>query len=1008
VPAIRRWRGFFAQDHNILRVSERDVVDEQMLRKTNTQAQRRSPRPSTSLGSSSRNRPQQSSGIDQKQPSPASNKLAETRSLLSLRASKIPVSLARAGQSPRITSKTHSTDGGTASSTPRTGTHDKLPAYNLQRSFFTVKEFEAAAHRDAVPSRIPRLKLPGTSSSPTASNSAASSPRRSRQSSLSVSPMPTPRSATKKTRRKITPDNAMPTKSQSSPFSTQKNESLKDHASPPRRVEPLPRNKPPEPSPADLIVQAFAGSPLRSRKSSPRSPSATAQQASLRVDTRQKADTAELQAETRQQETNANLETFQSLPLHRATSTVQQRDAFGRTKSPRPLVSPKTRLSKTKRQPTRTMPATVSKLMETSQPDYPAGTATATTSLLPDIPLVDKSTSSSRLQSPNVTKSSSITAMSKRYGLTSRRRLQDANMSWAIPTRTRNLSDAETSSPRCLPTATGSGSRQDEQLRASATSADGVRTRRRSKSFDVVDNDSATESPRDLLPRTDEFGARPKTQSSLRSKQLNASGTSAARRTDNRESVMLTDMVCDLRQRLDVANSQLVLPADDTGPTANNNGASSVALEDWPISAAAADNIHVAIDVDNIPAKSFSPRQRKSRRNASLSRSRSRSTTPDTHAIRTPADNAAVLEAYNDEFYDGITGQLRTLQTDHTWTQDSAKALPEYGDGMHDSVTVPPRLPKRDLTWTEDSDTMQAEHNDEICDRWVEPSRRKVSVFDPRSTEPDTWNLSDDSKKFQTPHSDAKPAENRYYRSPAGRRSLGDDRIQETTTLLNRRKTPNVAAVENTTLSHRARSPTRRFTATSRHLSPVAAWSSEPRGRDPSPVQYHSDNDGEDDFRLVEDLTVDQNVELATRKMHARWMEIVDGYTTLLARCQSFTYDATIARRLTELRCMTATLIDAQKQFDDIIDPELMRRVDAVRRRAERLERQGAPADEPSCRDWMIRQAESELSVIGQVAAALEQYDDDSTGRNTSDSRSYDIGTMNHQHIGTITVLLVV
>ena len=1023
-----------------------------MPQRTNTQPLRHHLRLSTSLGSSPRNRPQ-NSDIDRSQSSPRSSKPAETTSLSSIRPSKIPVSLIRhtprplsktrsvdgetANSTPRtatqdnevpieynllrsstlvhrqspggrLRSKTRGNDGGTANSIPRSGTRDKLPVYSLQRSSSTVKGCETAARKSVVQSRIPRLTLQGGLSGTSASNSAASSPRRTDRSS-SLSPVPSPRAAAKTTQRKTTPDSVASRKSQSSPLSAEMNELPNDDVSP-RCAEPSPRQKR-EPSPADLIVQAFAASPLRSAKSSPRSPATATQQTDLQRCETEQADAAEVQAETRHQAADVDLETLQlqsspvrdTSPPQPAASTLQQRGRIDKSKSSRPSPSPAPNalVSKTKRQPTRTTSTKTSEPLEVNQSANQANYL----ALLPDSPRVDDTTASSppkRLQSPKVTKSSSISSISKRCGPTSRQRPQDAANKSAISTRTKNLSDAEKSSPRCRSTTTGSRSTPVEHRRdrrSSATPADDLRTKRPSTSFDVDDDDSAPESP-----LTDDVdgrvtGARPKTRrSGVRSNQLDARETSAARTDD--EDVTLTGMAHGLRQRLDVTDGQLALPPPvDARQTASNLGGTSAVLQAWPIAAAAADSSYVAMDAEDT-AESFPPYLRKSGRNA-----KSRAT-PDRSPIRTPND-PTVLEAFSDEFYDGMTGELRTLQTDTTWIQDSAKTLNEYGDGiLHNNATAPPRSPKRDLTWTEDSHTMLVEPNDDICDRSIGPprgSRRKVAVVDRGRFSPDT-SRPIDCRQSETPRSDEKPADDRHWRSPARRRSAEDDTTQKTTTtLMNRRMTPNVAAVK-----RQPSSPTRR--AGDRHFPPVAARSSEPRGRDsPSPVLSHTDSDGEDDFWLVEDLTVvERDVEVTARKMHACWMEIADGYAALLARRHSFVNDATMARRLNELRRSTATLVDAQKQFDDIIDPELLRRVDAVRQRAERLERHG-PAPEPSCpREWMVRRAESELSVIGQVAVALKQYSDDVASRKTHDQRGiYDTCRV-YQPIGTVTVLVVV
>ena len=78
----------------------------------------------------------------------------------------------------------------------------------------------------------------------------------------------------------------------------------------------------------------------------------------------------------------------------------------------------------------------------------------------------------------------------------------------------------------------------------------------------------------------------------------------------------------------------------------------------------------------------------------------------------------------------------------------------------------------------------------------------------------------------------------------------------------------------------------------------------------------------------------------------------------MLARCRSYASNATMARRMAELRLQTDALMDAQKQLRGLIDTDTMRRMEAVRRRSDRLRRQIVTAgSEPSLRDWMIRWA---------------------------------------------------
>jgi len=161
---------------------------------------------------------------------------------------------------------------------------------------------------------------------------------------------------------------------------------------------------------------------------------------------------------------------------------------------------------------------------------------------------------------------------------------------------------------------------------------------------------------------------------------------------------------------------------------------------------------------------------------------------------------------------------------------------------------------------------------------------------------------------------------------------------------------------------------------------------SKPRGAETS--SYRADLD---DFELVEDLTDMQNVEYAARKMYRRWEEIVDGYKTMLARRHS---DASMARRLTDLRRMTATLIDAQLHLHEVVNSKTMCQMKAIRLRAEWLRRQVMP--EPGRQEWMVRRAESELSMASQVAAAFRLCCDEFADKRTDNSQYYDsaIGTL--------------
>ena len=948
------------------------------------------PRSLASPGSSPRSRLQ-----NEDQTSPRSTTAASTSSSLPRRDSKLPTLDRKSPGSGLPVSKTRrGNDGGTASSTPRSGT---LPNYNLRRSSSTVKGGKTATRKVVARSRIPRLtldrsRLP-TYITPATSISTASSPRRtdrSRQSSPSLSPAPRPRRATQ---RKTTPDMIVPRKSQQFAVTADKNEPPRDDQCP--SAEPSPREKQ-EQSPADLIVQAFARSPLRSKRSSPASKSSvTALQSGLRSKPTENADTAEAQAEARQQPHQTDVELRSLLPLpvgdtsprQPAASTVQQQDRSEKIRSPRrtsPSLSPapKVRSSTTnnKRLPIRKTtptPTPSSEAVEVSSTSRQISDETVypASPLVPDpagivSPTADETAASSSpysLQSPKNSKSSS---MSKTPGPPSRQKHQDANQ-LTISTRTKKLPATGTSSPRYLSTGSGSGSTPDERQDDRQLSTDEARTKRRSRSYDVVDVESEAESPRPLTADVDSHatGARRKTQSSVtRSKETGAGGTSTSpTELRNDESVTIADVVDKLRRRLDVNDTQIASLLHDKGQPANNVDLASNVPGDWPTPAAAADDdaSRVVTDTEDILVESFPLRVRKSRRQI-----KSHGQSTPRYKDRTwKSESAAPLEEYYDELNDDVTGQSNSPQRDQTLKQDGATA-------------GPPRTPERDLTWTEDTGTMLAE---------VIPLRRKVAVVDPGRFKPGTPGSSSNSRKLETPLRDAKP-ESRRHRSPRHGSVEDDDETQEARLPQRRKTSSNLVATTNKPPPERTRSPARRHTSRRSPSPPSAAWNSEPRSVDASPVM--SDSDGDDDFQLVEDLTVDQDAESAARKMHERWMEVVDGYSSLLSRCHSFTSDATMARRLTELRRKTATLVDAQKQFDDIVDPEVIRRIEAMRRRAARLERQVVTAGcEPGRREWMVRRAESELSAVGDVAAAFKEYSDEVATRKIHDSRSNDAAT---------------
>jgi len=944
-----------------------------------------------SPGSSPRNRSQRPRRTDNDivrgRRSPRSNTPAETPVRLSRKDSKIPTLVRQSAESELVT-KTRSADGDTANSTPRSDTKDRETEFSHRRSSSTVKNYETSAQKSVAPSRIPRsaLRLSEPLNRPATSDSAMSSPRRTDKSKQS-SPSQSPRCTDRKTQRKSTSDKVVPGKSQPSPSSgisstPRKNELPRDdeHQSVDRCK---PGEKQEQSSPADLIIQAFASrAPLRSN-SSPRSKAAIMQQTKPRTDAAEKVNRVEEQAETRasqqRHQTDAELETSLSLPVgdmsprQLRTSNAQQHDKMSRQSSPSLSPAPKKYYSsstKTKRQPTTTTASTMmSESVETSQsspritdkPDYPANFSGSLVSDAVTCETAASISSRNRLQSTKISKSST---MGKKSGQTPHQKQQDTDKS-TTSTKAKNVSDAEKSSPRYISTATGDKHRQ-HQL-SSLTAADELRTKRGSTSFDVVDGDSLTESPCNLLSLNDEddsfvTGAKRKTRSSVSSKQIiGASGTSASQtdlyEDDDDETETIASMVDKLRRRININDNQLAPLHDDAGQTANDDDLSSDVIGAWPAAAAAADSSHVAMDAEDILAEPCPPRLRKSRRKV---KSRGRPAAPE-----------------------------RSL----TWIANSAAMLEEYSNDIHDNAAERPCNPHRDRTWTEeDNAEMSVKYSDEIYDVTTGPLRQKADVVD---SAPDM--SARDAMKLETPFNEVK-TDNHQHRLPR-HRSVEGDKTEEARLPHSRKSDATSKPHLHNNRSHINRSsppPSPPFSS--------VPWNSESRGSETSPIMSRTNNDGEDDFEPVEDLTDEQDVESVASEMHMRWMETVDGYTTLLERCHSYASDATMARRLNELRCQTAALIDAQKQLYDVVDPEIMHRMGAMRRRAERLGRQVVTAgSEPGCRQWMVRRAESELSVVSEVAVALKQYIDNDASR-THNLQRYDTGTT-YKSIGKTTVV---
>ena len=702
-------------------------------------------------------------------------------------------------------------------------------------------------------------------------------------------------------------------------------------------------------------------------------------------------------------ETSLHLPVGDTSPRQPKSLRAQQRDTTSKNKtssqSPNLLGLPKARSSvtKTKRQPaTSTTPTTMSEQAEASQSsprfiDEPDCRASCANDAMTDGPVADEitalSSSRNKLQSPKISKSSTT----KRSGPTSPEKHHDACQS-AASTKAKKLLDTENSSLWSLSTANGAGSTPDEHEnnQLSSTPVEDVRSVCESKSLDVVDGDAVIESPRYLQSLNDEVdsqvtGAKRKTRSSVASKQVGTSEISTlwTELHDEDEAVAIAGRVDNLRRRLGVDDGQLTSSLrDSAGRTDNDVGLSSDLLDVWPTDAAAADSSHVAMDVEDITLETFPSRQRKSRRKV---RPRGRPAAAE-RDLTWIADSATILEEYSYEFHD-ISGQPRSPRRDLTWTEGSATILPEYSDGIHENSAGPPRMLERGRTWTEDSNTMSVERSDEI-------HIPTVRVLDPRHS---TSRSGYEDRKLEASFNDAK-ADNHQRRVPQPM-SVEDDKTQGARTSRRRNKTSNFAANSNKAnkpLSQNTESSTRSSVNCSPPPSPRLSsvlWNSEPHSPDASPILSHTDIDVEDDLGPAEDLRDEQDAESSARKMYRSWMGIIDGYTTLLARCHSYASNATMARRLTELRRKTATLIDAQKQFDDVVDPEIKHRIEAMRRRTERSERQVVTAgSEPGHREWMVRRAASELCVVSQVATALKQYADDVASRTTRNSHCYDTG----------------
>jgi len=935
------------------------------------------------------------------------------------------------------------------------GTHGRVTGCDLRRSLSAGRSYETATTMDVAPSRIPRaaLLLSGTPNSLAATDSNASTPRgndKSTQSSpslseLSLSPNLSPRHKAKKTQRKSPSGKVVSGKSQPSPSdvssTTKTNETPKGNEC--SSVVPLPREEQ-EQSLADLIVQAFASAPLRSRKS-PKSKAATTEPPGTNAaKTAKRTKRSETIPSPQLDQTDDARETLPYLPVdnmpppHSAASAVQE---SGKIKISRQSPSPASRahgpVTKTKRHPsTTTTTPTMSEPVQMNQSlrrntDDPlsayanASRQLSDRSTATDGPLAKNSifTPATRYasQSSKISKSS---PMSRKAGLTAvvnrHQKPQSAANRSSTPAKAKSSAKAGKSSPKCLSTATGAAA--DDRRRSqppASTPADDGGTK---QSLNVVDDD---ESPRDAADdrvNSYETGSRRNTFGGIASSRVGAGGTSTLPTDrqhgddddDDDEAAMIADMVDKLRQRLDTSDvSQLTSQRDDARQTANGGVLlSSDMFAAFP-NAAAADISHVDTDAEDITKETFpliepfQPRKRKSRRSISSSRGRPAAPARD---LTWTADSDTTLDEYSGEFTSGAIGHPHSPQRDLTWIEDDRVGrLPEYSDTFHDNDTRPPRTPVRDFTWIEDGVITSAEYGDEIGDGATSLIGQRTGVFDHERLKPGTSRAAGDERRTKRPFSGAKIESQRE--QLLRRRSVENDTVQAARPL-HRGRTSHSGTTDNLLL-YSDRSPTRLFTSppplfaapSQRYSAPSVLWNTEPG--DPSSVLSNTETDSDDDkFRPLEDRTVEQSAEFAAREMHTLWTEIADGYTSLLSRCHSFASDATIARRLTELRRQTASLMDAQRRFDGVVDPNIIHRVDALRRRADWRRRQEvSAASEPERREWMVRRAESELSLAGQFAAAFKQYSDDIAGGKAHDPRSYDTGAT-CTTIGTTIVVL--
>ena len=883
--------------------------------------------------------------------------------------------------------------GSALASKPCRGQSSNYAPVNVTgRSVAGVRGYESATQKNAVPSRIPRsaLSLPGTSNMSAASDSVPSTPRRTYgsppPSSPSLSPEVTPRGVAKTIQRQPSAlDKFVPArKPRLSPLKPQPKDWPKDVDS--SSAEPSPRERP-EVSPAELIIRAFASSPLRSRSSSPTSKDISAQQQMQqpRNETAERRSRAKTHPEKRVNQPLDHgdaLETLLPLPppsRHPAATKTQQRDSGGQTsKQPPPTLAPAPKPSypipKAKRQPTTATPPITMSERSVNQPppkitgksDY-ATTATDNVQQHPDTVTTsfkteETNTPSSirnKSMSSQISKSTVSKTGSTSYVNTRDKRLKHQKLTKATA-KTKHLSDTEKSSPRHKSTATAASSMPDVHQQNQpllSTPAAEVVTDVGLRPSGEVEGDPVTEPPRFTLSLEDDDGhyftkAKQKTRHSATSKPpAGVHGKSSwTKSLEDDKTATIDDTLHELRPTFDASqDDDNVYSSSDFLVACSDNEASDSSVA----------------PIDEIAVESLRSRQRKFHPNAKL-RGRSAAAAPARDSTR-PVVGAA---ASDEEFNDAATVQPRALKRDLTWTKGSATSPREREEShaTRDSVTGPPITPEPDLTWTEDSATRRV-------DGAARRLHQTADVVDHDFIKRGNSHSVSDARKLMFAGEEVRPPQGKLLEDDTAPRAKvhGDRRRMSSDRATGRKHC--VSAPEHW---HVDRPP-----------SPSGPWKLLPHSTaDPSPPRSRTDSDGEEDRP-----TYERDAKPTAGEMLARWMEIVDGYMDLLSRCRSFVSDSTMARRLTELRQKTAALIDSDAtRLVYVVDPLIMRAVEVLWRR--RTEHLGCETEIEAGRrrEWMAQRAQSELSVVGEVAAALKRHSDDVSGQRADDKRCYNAG----------------